>query len=321
MFNSLCHRIFLGIAALIAVTLLASGGAHADTTPSKAISGNELAAQVRKVDDATLQQAAQDQADRIRQIPSQLAAQGVFVTADQESALDAAADQLQSQSTQPDFKDKVAAALKATGATIVVAAKYAGEGIGYAGTAVLAASFAPLTFTGDLVMGIAVGHGAFSQEPMPTPSPSASPSNGSSADTNSGTLAGHFEYEGAIAAGLGGMYLTYVGLEALGYTIALPVASSALGVVTINWLVCARFDNSNNPDLNQYCSRNAKLAGVILGGSARGGAFVGKEIHKGVLKGFWGSVHFFEKVFTRKKLKPSQSHDQDDAPLKKADPN
>jgi hypothetical protein len=252
-------RLFIALAALAAISLTVSG-ARADS----------LADQVKDASDTDLQAAAQAQAEQLRQLPAQLNEQNVPVTPAQVDQINKIADQAVAESQEPDFKDKVLKVMKSAEHGLKRIGIDTAKGLGYAGTAVFSASFTPIPFTGDLVMGSILGHGVFSK------------SDDNNLDTGLGMI-----------SGIASMWYLYVGLAAIGYTLEGPMVFSSMGVVITNWLICSHYDKQDGGELNQFCSNNIKLSKKILGSSARAGAFLGIHVHIGILDAW----HFVEKPF------------------------
>jgi hypothetical protein len=248
-------------------------------TPSNASSA-ELSRAVENMDEAQVRDAGLAQAEQIRHIPDEMAAQGTPVSPAVQAKFNRAADELAADANQPGFKDRVLDALKVSESGLVRAGVDIGEGLGYAGSVVVSVSMAPFFFGSDFFSSLVSGHGVIT-------------------DGGQNNLIEVTGYTGGMAT----FYYTYVGLKALGYTAATPVLASGLGVVLVNELVCLRLaDEGGTTELDQYCSNNTKLLHEIADASARYGDDAGSFLHKPLMKACDGIVdayHWIIRLFRR----------------------
>lgn len=120
-----------------------------------------LVEEVQATDEATLQKSAIAQADQVKQIPGELRAQGIQLSAEQEAQVNQVADKLNTEATKPGLKKRMLADLKKSEKAGKKAGVVLMKGIGWGGEAALGISLAPLTFGTDLVASMITGKGVF----------------------------------------------------------------------------------------------------------------------------------------------------------------
>lgn len=244
-------RFFLVMAAIAALTL---NLARADDA--------SIASQLKSMDDSTLRDAGIEQAEQIRQIPNELRAQGIPVTAEQENNINLAADSLAANANTEGFKDRVVDTMKKAESGLKRAGIDSLKGIGYAGSSVFAASLVPFVFGTDLTSSLIFGKGAITV----------------GSKNNVDAIVG---YSGGLAV----LYYVNVGLYAIGYTIDATVTSSAAGIYLVSEVVCLeKYQVGANTELDRYCDENSKIMRTILRGSASEANKIGMAIHRPLVK-------------------------------------
>ncbi len=215
------------------------------------------------LDPIALQTAAIQQAQRINQVPTELRAQGVELSPEDDASFHALAHKLETESTRPDFGKKVESALQNVGSDLEKLGIDFLKGVGYAGSTAYSLSIAPLLFGKEFTEGLILGH---------------------EADKDLQAL-----WSGS--AGIATVYFTFSGLGALGYSYGGPVLATGLGIVAVNVILCARHEQTN-PSLKRYCGGTSHILSVISGVSERTGEKLGEFIRA-------GSVDVFKAIFER----------------------
>ena len=252
-------------------------GEQNETISTKDVEIN-LVDEVQATDEATLQKSAIAQADQVKQIPSELRAQGIQLSAEQEAQVNQVADKLNAEATKPGLKERMLSDLKKSEKSGKKAGVVIMKGVGWGGEAALGISLAPLTFGTDLVSSMITGKGVFTSGQNGLP---------------------------ALASEVGGivsLYYVIVGLDAIGVTLEGPLLASGLVAGVINQFICLDSSSTKNAELKNYCAVNAKILKTLWVDPAKGGQSAGAELHKGIM----ASSRWMMKPFLRHKKKASQ---------------
>jgi len=226
------------------------------------------------MEEAKIQAQGVQTAQAVRAIPDELGAAGVTLSDEDKKQVSDTADAMEAEAKKPGFKDKVIGALRELGHLLDRGAIDAGKGIGYAGSAISAATEAPLSFGTDFTTGLILGHGLISEHEQRLV----------------------YQLTGA-GGGVASIYYTYAGLGALGFAWATPVTTSAMGIVFVDSLVCMKANPTGKSEKDQYCAKNNKIMAVIGNDSAKAGDKSGTLIRRTAIK----VGDFFAKPFRHKK--------------------
>jgi hypothetical protein len=169
--------------------------------------------------------------------------------------------QLRKEAAKPGFKGRVVAVLNWIAHGILSGSEDAAKAIGYVGSTVFAVGNAPVDFGTDLLSGLVLGHGMVTTNDQSLPD----------------------EMIGA-AGGVTAAYYTYVGLDALGYSIADPAISISVAAVMADTLICNGADAKGPTSLDHYCATNTKILSTVDGDAAKAGATIGDVIHDEIEK-------------------------------------
>jgi hypothetical protein len=225
-----------------------------ESTPSAEINIQD---EINQTDEADLRDAQLIQADRLRSVPSELWAEGIQVTAEQEARFNQLADQTATDANKPGLKQRMSAAFRVAGHGSKRAGILTLEAIGYGGSAVAAAGLAPFAFGVDFTSSLFTGKGVITSN-----------------QSGSASLAG-------MIGGAGIWIYTYDVLAVAGLAAEGTILASSLGVVLVNEIVCSQ--SQQGPELKTYCTRNDQLFRGIGHGAAHGGKIAGSTVHKGIV--------------------------------------
>jgi hypothetical protein len=275
--------------------------AFGDTAPASQLaaqpstaSGAELAAQVQQMDPNVVKDAGIQQAEQVRQLPAQMRAQGIPVSAADEAKANQLADHLASKANEPDFQDKIVDALKKVDNAVIRAGIESLKGIGYAGTAIFSVGVIPFMFGSDFVSAVILGRGPFTD----------------------GSKNNWDEFVGTIG-GVTAFYYTFLGLQLASVILPGTIMAGSMGIVVGNILFCAHKEKHGNGEIDQYCKENRKILHVITSQSAKCGDYLGKEVHKGLVE----ALHFVEKPFRKEKPEASPSPEPSASPSPEPSPS
>lgn len=219
----------------------------------------DVISEVQKTNENAIQAAALRTADQIRQIPGELRARGVEVTTEEEARINGVADQISSESSEPEFK--VIQSLRRTRHGLSRAGIDTLKALGYTGDAVSWVSLSPLAFGADLATGAVLGRGVIST---------------GAKNSTEETLGG---LGGVLSVGY-----AYAGLCSIGFTFYGPILASGLGLQITESVICRNADTSGKTERDRYCKNSEAIHRVILGRSARMGEIIGDGIHEGIMK-------------------------------------